>query len=239
MAGIVRGIVDGDGRAELVEVLHQHPLLVEVEDAHGPHHRVHAATAAPVLHGAEQGGRHGKVVHKLDEAEADVARVPLLVGAVVDDAGDAPHGRARLVVGHESLYVRKLQRGVLLRVKRLPDVRLQIGHITGIARIQPAGQMHEIIHFAPCLYLSYKYIQHSGDKIRERLRTRQAAALHRTFLGNRRPTQTGHSGDVCPGVPPPEGGDTPKHGQVYAQAWAQEPPPEGWKPSRYRATASK
>ena len=162
VARIVGGIVDGDGRTQLVEVLDEHPFLVEVEDAHGAYHGVHAAFAPPVLHGTQQGVGHVHIVHKLDEAEAHLARVPLLVGAVVDDSGDAAHGFSRPVTSQEGLDVRKLQRGVLHGVERLPDVRLQIGHITGVARIQPAGQMHEFIHLVPCLYLYNRYLLHSG-----------------------------------------------------------------------------
>ena len=132
--GVVGVVVDRGHGAELVEALDEHPLVIEVREAHGALQHLLAASACPVRYRLEEGIDDLSVVDEVDEAEAGIVLIPRLVGAVVDDPCDTTDDLA-LAIGEEVGCLAKLECGVAGGVERQQLILDEPGDVVGIAAI--------------------------------------------------------------------------------------------------------
>ena len=148
--GVIGRIVDGDGRAYLVEILDEHAFLVEVGDAERTLDGVHSLAASPILDGFQQGKGYVVIVDEFDPAKANAAAFPYLIGFVVDDAGYAAHWFSALAVGHEGNYLAVLQARVVLGVEPLVHIPFHVGHIVWIALVDLPGNFYKVLLLTFC-----------------------------------------------------------------------------------------
>ena len=133
--GIVRVVVDGGHRAELVETEGQHALGVEVGEAQRANHFLHALAAAEVGHGIEQRTAHLDVVDEVNPTEAHALAFPLLVGAVVDDGSHAT-SQLPVLVGQVVLGFAEFESCVFITAQRRHFVAEKSGCVVGVTLIQ-------------------------------------------------------------------------------------------------------
>ena len=143
VAGIVGIIVDGGHRGELVVALDEHSLGVDVCKSERPHDVGHAALLAPELHGRDEGRRYLLVVDKIYPAEAHIAGVPCVVGAVVDDGGHTA-GELAVLVGQKVVRLAELERGILGLGERGEHVLQEVGHRVGIVLVELVIEAYEL-----------------------------------------------------------------------------------------------
>ena len=91
MLHIVGVIIICKEAAAAVKTLHKHALPIHVREAQRAVDGGAAQLTRPVLHHAEQGGRHLPVVDKVHLREAQTVGAPLLVGLAAENGADAPH----------------------------------------------------------------------------------------------------------------------------------------------------
>ena len=117
LLGIIRIIVDGRHRAELVETLDQHSLVVHVGKTHRPVYLFHASLPRPSLDRAEQSVYHLVVIHKIDKTEPGPLLPPSLVAGAVDHPGDTSH-YFPILIREEIDSVAHLERRIPFPVQR-------------------------------------------------------------------------------------------------------------------------
>ena len=105
MLRIIRIIIDGYHGTGLVEILHQHPLFIEIENAHRTLNRIHSPFFPPLLYRTKQSRGYFPVIYKLNKAKTDIARMPLLIGTVIDNAGNSAHDTPLRIVCNKRLDV--------------------------------------------------------------------------------------------------------------------------------------
>ena len=142
---IVQVVIGGCGASQL-EVLHEHTLLVEVGHAHRTLHLVHALSLAPGLHGVQQRLRHFEVVDELNHGEPYVARLPSVVGLLVDDAYHAPY-HFFPAIGHKRLHHRGALTGIPRSLKHGTHVASHVRDILLASGINHIRHIQEIVHF--------------------------------------------------------------------------------------------
>ena len=88
---IVRIIIDGRHRSDLVEPFDQHSFVVHISKTHRPVQRVHALLFRPFLYGTEQSIHYFNIVDKVDKPEACMFLIPRLIAPAVDHPCDTSH----------------------------------------------------------------------------------------------------------------------------------------------------
>ena len=182
MLRIIRIIIDGDHRTCLVEVIHQHPLLIEIKYPHRTLDVLHASLSSPLFHRSKQGFRDIAVVNKLDKAEAHIPCLPFLVGMAVDDSGDATHNSALPIICHKRLHLREFKSRILFGIKRIAHIRFHIGHVIRTSLIKPFRKLDEIVHFMLGLNFLYSHIFHNASENTEHQDNLQICKTFETIL---------------------------------------------------------
>ena len=115
---IVRIVVDGGHRAQLVEAFNEHTFRVHIGKAQRTHHLGHALLAPPLLDGLEQGSAHLEVVDKVNPSEAHTLALPPLISPMVDNSGNAPH-YLPIAVGQKIVGLAEFKGGILVLAQRV------------------------------------------------------------------------------------------------------------------------
>ena len=137
--------------AAAVEALHQHALPIHVGKAQRPVDGGAAQLPRPVLHHAEQGGRHLPVVDKVHLREAQAVGAPFVVGLAGIDSADAPHDIA-VPLRQPAPGVAILEGRVLAAIPVGQIVVVGGGDKLGHALIQPVGVVHKFPQLRLCRY---------------------------------------------------------------------------------------
>ena len=141
MYAVVGEIIKSGYRRLPVEALHQQSLLVHVGEAPRPVHGLQPLLAAPFGHGINQCLSDLDVVYHVQPSEADILLVPVGVGVVVDDAGDASYYLSVLVCQPvTALAVSKSRVGLPQRVHL---VRVQGRNVERVVLIQFTWKSNE------------------------------------------------------------------------------------------------
>ena len=88
---IVRILIDGRHRPDLVESLYQHSFVIHIGKSHRPLQCLHALSYRPFFYSTEQGIHHFGIVNEVYEPETCIFLVPCLVAPAVDHSCDASH----------------------------------------------------------------------------------------------------------------------------------------------------
>ena len=141
MTGIIRMIIDGGHRAELIEAFDKHTFMIHIGEAHRTDHLGHSSLAAPFFGRPEQSFDHFRIVDKVDKTEAGFALAGALVDHTVDYRRDAAH-RLAVAPSHERLCLTVIESRIFRWHESLDLIEYQRGHVTTVAPIQIYSKLH-------------------------------------------------------------------------------------------------
>ena len=148
MIEIVGVVVVHEELAEPVEALHQHALPVHVGEALGAVDGHAAQLPGVVGEGRVEGVRDLGVVDEVEEGEAEVVHVVLLVGPFIQDAGHPAHDLP-VPKGEEAPGLAVLEGRVLVGHQVVDLIPHHVGHVVGIVFIELGGKEDEVPDLAP------------------------------------------------------------------------------------------
>ena len=157
---VVGGIVDGGHRTPEVKILDKHAFLVEVGDSQRPLNTSHSALCTPAFHCLQEGCSNFAVVHHLYEAEAHTFLLPLRIGMLVDDGGNASD-RYTIAIGHKRLDFTKLQASIVTRTEGVAHIGIKIRYILRVIGIDTTRQRDKIVHVFTGVYGNNLNVRHT------------------------------------------------------------------------------
>ena len=131
---IVRIIIDGRHRPDLVEPFDQHPFVVHIGKTHRSVQCVHALLFRPFLYGPEQSIHYFNIVDKVDKPEARMLLVPRLITTAVDHPRDTSRNLS-VFVSQKIDGITHFERRILLFIQRHHLFFDQAGHVIRVAFI--------------------------------------------------------------------------------------------------------
>lgn len=143
---VVRVVIDGGHRGELVETVDEHTLGVHVGEAERTDKFVATAVAPPLFGGGDKRLADFGVVDEVNPAEAGVVRLPFLVGLMVDDTGYAPY-YFFTTQGNEEFGFAEVISRILLGIEGVVHILQKVGHgIRGVfvKLIIETGELFEV-----------------------------------------------------------------------------------------------
>lgn len=125
--GIIRVIVvDVHGRF-LVESFDEHSFTVHIGKAKWSYQFFHATLSAPPGCGIQQHTGNFQVIDEVEPSEAHLLLVPLVVGTMVDDGGNAAyHLRDAVIDSQKILRFAEIEGRVLVFAQCIPLVKTQV-----------------------------------------------------------------------------------------------------------------
>ena len=141
MYAVVGKIIKSGYRRLPVEALHQQALLVHVGEAPGSVHGLQTFLTTPFGHGIHQCLSDLDVVYHIQPSETDILLVPVGVGVVVDDAGDASYYLSVLVSQPVTAFAVSERRVGL--AQRVHLVRVQGRNVERVVLIQFTWKSYE------------------------------------------------------------------------------------------------
>ena len=125
--GIIRVIVVDVHGGFLVESFDEHSFTVHIGKAKWPYQFFHATLSAPVGCGIQQHTGNFQVIDEVEPSEAHLLLVPLVVGTMVDDGGNAAyHLRDAVVDSQEILRFAEIEGWILVFAQCIPLVKTQV-----------------------------------------------------------------------------------------------------------------
>ena len=125
--GIIRVIVVDVHGGFLVESFDEHSLAVHIGKAKWPYQFFHATLSAPPGCGIQQHTGNLEIIDEVEPSEAHLLLVPLVVGTMVDDGGNAAyHLRDAVIDSQEILRFAEVEGRILAFAQCIPLVKTQV-----------------------------------------------------------------------------------------------------------------
>ena len=159
MGRVIRIVIRGGHRAQLVIAPGEHPFGVHVGEPERPHKLVASMGTPPCLHRLQQGTTHLPVVHEIDPTETGVVRPPCLVGLMIDDGGHPPHDFP-VAQGQEEIGLTKVEGRVFPGIERVERVFQEIGHGIRTILVKLVVEADKGFQLAAGGYFLYCYSRH-------------------------------------------------------------------------------
>ena len=139
---VIGVVVFEEEGGDVVESFHYAAFVVKVREAQRAGDLGHAILLAKGDDGLDEGLGNRFVVNEVYPAKAYFLVVPVPVGNLVDDGGDAA-GYLSVFVGQEQSRFSVLAHGILGRVQGAHLIYVNVGNIVGAALVQLQGKLDE------------------------------------------------------------------------------------------------
>ena len=116
--GIIGIIIYRGHRSHLIEAFNKHTFRIHISKSQRADNLCHPLLTSPFLNCIEEGLTHLDVIDEIHPSETHTLALPLLVGPMVDDAGNTPYQLA-ILIGHEILGLAELESSILILAQRM------------------------------------------------------------------------------------------------------------------------
>ena len=126
MLRIIRIVVNGRHRRELVKAFDQHTFGIHIGKSQRSLQRSHSPLAPPGNYGIDQSAANGFIIDKVYPAKAHGLRLPSFVGTAIDDGRHASY-EFSILISQKIIGFAEIESRILLRREGLQHILVEVG----------------------------------------------------------------------------------------------------------------